>query len=196
MADLSIIKELRLSYDNLEEKELTFPLKTMDIKFKLKEYIPMETKLSIATSCLELSIMDVESENISTVDTTFCKIVRDYLLVAEYTDIPLTDDIMESYNLLDSCGLLDFVLENIPEKEAIFVDKTISSKINEYYSLRQLTNDLGYKLEGIVDAINGDLAFNMDKLKDLKLDEIVAQQKVIEQNNKKIKKQENKLKDK
>lgn len=196
MADLSIIKELRLAYDNMEEKELTFSLKTMDIKFKLKGYIPIETKMSIATTCVDLSVMDIESEQISTIDTTFCKIVRDYLLVSEYTDIPVTDDIVESYNLLDSCGLLDYVLSNIPDREVIFVDKTISSKINEYYAVRQLTNELGYKLQDIVNSINSDLAYNMDKLKDLNLDEIIAQRKVIDNNKKKIAKQNEKIEEK
>lgn len=190
MADLSIIKDLRTIYKNIGEKEVTIELETGNIDVKVKKYLPYEDKRVIIESTVEAG-MDVDVKTVlAKLDRGSMRIVKEYLLIKMYTDIPVLEDILETYNLFTASGLKELIFEHIDEKELREINVGIEDLIDEFYRIQDISNMTGYKLEEIVKGINGDLANTIGGIKDLKLDEIVAKQKVLNKQNSKIEKLE------
>ena len=194
MADLSIIKDLRTIYKNIGEKEVTIELETGNIDVKVKKYLPYEDKRVIIESTVEAG-MDVDVKTVlAKLDRGSMRIVKEYLLIKMYTDIPVLEDILETYNLFTASGLKELIFEHIDEKELREINVGIEDLIDEFYRIQDISNMTGYKLEDIIKGINGDFANTIDGIKDLKFDEIVAKQKVLNKQNSKIEKLEKQTK--
>lgn len=194
MAKLDIIKDLRSIYNNLEEKEILFESTIGSYKIKMKTYIPYEEKKVIIDGSVESGV-DVDVKTIlATFDTNLVRIIKEYLIIKYYTDIPVLEDILETYNLITYSGLKDFVLSHMDEKEMKEINEGIDCKISEFYRIQKLSNELGHKLEGIVASINGDLNDTISGLKNIDINDVIAKQKVISGQNDKIKKMNSKKK--
>lgn len=166
---LSIIGDLRTNYNNMGMKEVTFKLPTGDFTYNIKPFLPYGEKKTIIDSSVDGGV-DVDlSTVLYKVDRGTINLVKEYLLVKFYTDIPVLEDILETHDLFNATGLLKSVLENIEKDELEYIDNAIEDAIEEFYRLQHMTNDIGYKLEGIVNAINGDLNTMTTQLEDIDL---------------------------
>lgn len=166
---LSIIGDLRTIYNNMGVKEVTFKLPTGDFTYNIKPFLPYDEKKVIIDSSVDGGV-DVDLATVLyKVDRGNINLVKEYLLVKFYTDIPVLEDILETHNLFKATGLLKSVLENIEEDELKYIDNAIEDAIEEFYRLQHMTNDIGYRLEGIVQAINGDLTKMTTQLEDIDL---------------------------
>ena len=186
MSKLGIIKDLRAVYKNRESEKVKFELPTGEIEFEIKKYIPYKEKRVIIESVIEAGYdVDVKTV-IQKLDESTMDVVREYLIVKSYTDIPLSDDILEMYDLITYSGLKDFVISKISEKELDEIDTGILYGIGEFNEIRKLSNSLGHKIEGIVEMINGDLSTTLDEFRNVNINDIVAKQKLIEKQNQKL----------
>lgn len=183
---LAIIGDLRTIYKNLEDSKYTIKLPTGEFTYSVKQFIPYDEKKIIIDSSVDAGI-DVDLATVLyRIDKTNINMVKEYLLVKYYTDIPVLDDILETYNLFTATGLLKCVLENILVDELKIIEKGIDDSIEEFYRLQKMTNDIGYRLEGIVEAINGDLSsmvqevdrLDMTSLKTKSLEDVSKKHKV------------------
>lgn len=166
---LSIIGDLRTIYNNMGNKEVTFKFPTGDFTYNVKPFLPYEDKKTIIDNSVDSGV-DVDLATVLyKVDRGTINLVKEYLLVKYYTDIPVLEDILETHNLFAFTGLLKSVLENIDKEELEYINNAIEDGIEEFYRLQHMTNDIGYRLEGIVQTINGDLTKMTTQIEDIDL---------------------------
>lgn len=112
-------------------KELTKEPKTVkfeDIEFEVKNYLPIIDKMAIIKLCLDNSIDEDKKFDSAMLDMVF-----NYSLAKYYTNLKIEDDVPKMYDLLESTGLMDCILQNIPIKEIEFLEECIESGLEEEF---------------------------------------------------------------
>ena len=83
----------------------------------IKAYLPFLTKVTLADKLAKATTLDNDTGNINVKSDVnyllFCRII-----IEQYTDLKVeTEGFYEEYDLLNEAGLLDKILQMIPEKE-------------------------------------------------------------------------------
>jgi len=129
---------------------------------EVKQYLPIIEKVGLVSAVYnsakyEDTDLKIISEN--TLDIAFKN-----LLVETYTNLTLSKNPIESYDMLVNSGLYDVVCDNIPEKELLdlqqVLDNHIITKQNEFeqsmkleYIIKNAIDNLLFKLEDFVNSI-------------------------------------------
>lgn len=100
----------KIATDNLKSKYLKDNL-------HVKTYIPYLTKVTIADKLARVTTLDKESGNVKVNSSAnyllFCR-----MIIEQYTDLHIeTEGFYEEYDLLNESGILDKIMQEIPEKE-------------------------------------------------------------------------------
>ena len=129
---------------------------------QIKQYLPITEKVGFASAVYnsakyEDTDLNIISEN--TLDIAFKN-----LLVETYTNLTLSKNPIESYDMLVDSGLYNVVCDNIPEKELLdlqqVLDNHIITKQNEFeqsmkleYIIKNAVDNLLFKLEDFVSSM-------------------------------------------
>jgi len=133
----------------MEFKDLKLELKTTDVKFLfgdkevlVKQYLPVRDKHAIVI----MATTGAQVENV--ISRVLMDAYLHLLIVENYTNIEFTEDEKENilgvFDLLQTNGLIDLVIENMPqaEYEYLFNEASIhANNLNEYY------RSFGYTLQ-------------------------------------------------
>ena len=115
---------------------------------EVKQYLPVEEKLELVSKVLELSHDENNFANPIKVEI-FMKLT----IIEYYTNISFTEKQRENpakiYDLLSSNGVIDKVIENLPEEEYEYILFGVEKTITSIYKYRN-------SLYGILDAISTD----------------------------------------
>lgn len=160
----------KLAYSKLgiktsqEIKTITFN----DQLIEVKQYLPIEDKLKIVENVLNHSAEDKRFYNIGKIEV-FLTLEVFY----NYTNITFTDKQKENpaklYDNLNTSGLINGVIEAIPEQEFLFLYKLVKKTIKSVYSYSN-------SVMGILDTISQDYS-NLD------FDATMIQQKLADPEN-------------
>lgn len=134
-------------------KELTKEPKTVqfeEIEFQTLQYLPIIDKMSIVKLCVENSINEDKKFDSAMLDMVF-----NYSLAKYYTNLAVTDDVSKMYDLLESSGLMDCILQNIPIKEIEFIEECIESGLEEEFLAIERENTFVNVIKKLVEDING-----------------------------------------
>lgn len=129
---------------------------------QIKQYLPITEKVGLVSAVYnsakyEDTDLNIISEN--TLDIAFKN-----LLVETYTNLTLSKNPIESYDMLVDSGLYNVVCDNIPEKELLdlqqVLDNHIITKQNEFeqsmkleYIIKNAVDNLLFKLEDFVSSM-------------------------------------------
>ncbi len=129
---------------------------------QIKQYLPITEKVGLVSAVYnsakyEDTDLNIISEN--TLDIAFKN-----LLVETYTNLTLSKNPIESYDMLVDSGLYNVVCDNIPEKELLdlqqVLDNHIITKQSEFeqsmkleYIIKNAIDNLLFKLENFVSSI-------------------------------------------
>ncbi len=129
---------------------------------QIKQYLPIAEKVGFASAVYnsakyEDTDLNIISEN--TLDIAFKN-----LLVETYTNLTLSKNPIESYDMLVDSGLYNVVCDNIPEKELLDIQQALENHIitkqNEFeqsmkleYIIKNAIDNLLFKLENFVSSI-------------------------------------------
>ena len=109
------IKEFTEKYnaiatDRLKEEYLSDNL-------HIKTYLPFLTKVTLADKLAKVTTLDKDTGNVNVKsDVNYLLFCR--MIVEQYTDLQVeTEGFYEEYDLLNESGLLDKIMQMIPEKE-------------------------------------------------------------------------------
>ena len=158
----------------------------------IKTYLPFLTKVTLADKLAKVTTLDKDTGNVNVKsDANYLLFCR--MIVEQYTDLQVeTEGFYEEYDLLNESGLLDKIMQMIPEKEITefkmicdFKQKDIITNQYEMHSYisNQVTRFgelIGVTLKPIMEKISEQLE-NMDE-KDI--DKIA---KALERGLKKVK---------
>lgn len=123
---------------NTSEKDCTFS----DIKFKVKNYLPLKDKISLIRSIVSGCFIEYE-EGIKYYDSIYKELFKVVYITEFYTNVKLptttmddegkkirVTDVFKAYDSLMS-GLFKEIIKNIPDSEIEFIDEHIDNAIFE-----------------------------------------------------------------
>lgn len=139
-----------------------------DQEIEVKQYLPIQDKLQLISSVVNLSSDDNGFINPVKVNT-----FMELYLVYYYTNIEFNeeekDNFIQTYDLLSQSALLKNVLLNIPEDELEMIEEGVYNTISELYAYKN-------SVMGILENISADYS-NLD------LEASKIQQKLADPNN-------------
>ena len=162
-----------IATDRLEEDYLKDNL-------HIKTYLPFLTKVTLADKLAKVTTLDKDTGNVNVKsDVNYLLFCR--MIIEQYTDLQVeTEGFYEEYDLLNKSGLLDKIMQMIPEKEItefkmicdmkkddlLFNQSTPKAFINQ--QIERITNIASVTLKPVLDKLATELE-NMDDEKITKL---------------------------
>lgn len=132
----------------------------------IKTYLQFLTKVTLADKLVNVTILDKETGNVNVKsDINYLLFCR--MIVEQYTDLQIeTKGFYEEYDLLNESGLLDKIMQMIPEKEItefkmicdmkkddiIFNQSTPKAFINQ--QIERVSTILGITLKPVLEKIS------------------------------------------
>ena len=146
----------------------------------IKTYLPFLTKMTLADKLAKITTLDKDTGNVNVKsDINYLLFCR--MIIEQYTDLQVeTEGFYEEYDLLNESGLLDRIMQTIPEKEItefkmicdmkkddiIFNQSTPKAFVNQ--QIERISTILGVTLKPVLDKLATELG-NMDDSKIEKL---------------------------
>ena len=140
----------------------------------IKTYLPFLTKVTLADKLARVTTLDKDTGNINIKsDVNYLLFCR--MIIEQYTDLQVeTEGFYEEYDLLNESGLLDKIMQMIPEKEIkefkmicdmkkddiIFNQSTPKAFVNQ--QIERITNIASITLKPVLDKLATELE-NMDE---------------------------------
>ena len=171
------IKEFCKEYSNRIDK-----LKEgyLNDNLHIKTYLPFLTKVTLADKLAKVTTLDKDTGNVNVKsDVNYLLFCR--MIIEQYTDLQVeTEGFYEEYDLLNESGLLDKIMQMIPEKEIsefkMLCDMKKSDIIQNKYEMHSFIIDqvdrfgtlIGVTLKPVLDKLTTELE-NMDDSKIEKL---------------------------
>jgi len=104
-------------------------------KVEVKKYLSIAAKSVLAETVMDSCIGNDDS-GLSKVDYTLRKLNRDMALVLNYTNLEFDkDDFIEEYDWLAESGVLEYIVEQIPEDELWIVQNLLDDEIEQKIDL-------------------------------------------------------------
>lgn len=136
------------------------PVQIGEETIAVKQYLPIQEKLGLIGRVIELAHMQDENYSNPVKAAAF----RDLEVIFAYTNITFTDkqkeDPAKLYDLLYSTGIIDAVIDNIPEDEYISIVVGVNESIEAVYKYQ---NSIFGILNGIKNSYK-DLEFNVEDI--------------------------------
>ena len=138
------------------------PVQIGDETIAVKQYLPIQEKLGLIGRVIELAHMQDENYSNPVKAAAF----RDLEVVFAYTNIAFTDKQKEEpaklYDLLYSTGVMDTIINNIPEDEYTSIVVGIEDSIEAIYKYQ---NSVLGILDGIKKGYN-ETEFNIEEMQE------------------------------
>ena len=130
-------------------------------KIEVKQYLPFQDKLGLITDVLNLIQDDNNFMNNAKLDVMFKMHIVLYYAEINFTE-KQKEDLWKLYDLFENSGLLNKIIETVPEEE-------YQQLYAWTYSIARNIYDYRNSIYGILDAIKndyGDLDLDIDKLRE------------------------------
>ena len=151
--------------------ENTIPVQIGEETIAIKQYLPVQEKLGLIGNV----IMAAHEQDQNYSNPVKCDIYAELEIVFAYTNISFTDkqkeDLPKLYDILKSSGLIDNVLDNIPEKEINMIFSGVWRSIESVYQYQN-------SVLGVLDIIKTD--YNSMKLDIDSLNQAITDPETLE----------------
>lgn len=161
----------KVSFSKLKCKinEDSIPVQIGEETIVVKQYLPVQEKLALISRVVELA--HDQDRNFS--NPVKAQVFRDLEIVFAYTNITFTDkqkeDLPKLYDMLESSGALNQIINSIPEDEYLAIVCGIRESIEAIYKYQN-------SILGILDTISTDYS-------NLNFDASEIQKKLADPNN-------------
>lgn len=109
------IREFTEKYNKIATNSLKNSFLNENIK--VKTYIPYLTKVTLADKLAKITMSDSKTANVK-INSSANYLLFLHIIIEQYTDLEIeTDGFYEEYDLLNEFGLIDKIMQLIPEKE-------------------------------------------------------------------------------
>ncbi len=151
--------KISLNKLNLKIDESVKTLKFNEQDIEIKQYLPINEKLDFVSWVINQSADELKFYNVGKLE-----VFKSIGFIKFYTNINLTDkqleDAPKTYDLLVSTGLVDKVINDIPDFEVQWIDDVLMDTVNAIYKYNN-------SVFGILDAVTTDyknLNFDVSEL--------------------------------
>lgn len=132
------------SYLEVQNDEYIYELTFNDKIIEIKQYLDIISKVTLVDMVVASSIILDEDTGIKKLNRGYQEMMFDYLLIKNYTNLDLTNNYTEVYDLFKKSGLLDLIIENIPDDEIdmlyFLVDEAIQNELDAIEKENTFTN--------------------------------------------------------
>ncbi len=159
------------------EKTKVITFKEIDIE--VKQYLPIDSKIDLIDRIVAGSYEEIEEAKIF--NSVQYDILFTYLIAKYYTNLNLSDDkVLEMYDILKSTGLIDEILEAIPEDDFDYIKGHLESRISEVEKGIERRTNIGYALDKFLTNFNGDLTNAISVVEKFNPEDVEQVKKMIE----------------
>lgn len=156
-------------------KEVVFK----EVSIEVKQYLPIDLKIDLIDRIIDGSYEEIEGAKIF--NSVQHEILFIYLTAKYYTNLNLSDDkVFEMYDILESTGLMNAILNAIPEEELNYINEHLDSRISEIEQSIERRANIGYALDKFLTNFNGDLSNAVKVVEKFNPEEAEQLKKMIE----------------
>lgn len=145
-----------------------------DIKIEVKQYLPIQQKLTIMGEVLEYSAEDQNFANPIKVETYL-----QFAVLENYTNLTFTDklksDPAKLYDLINSTGFYEEIIKHIPTEEMAALKAGVDAIIESYYKYRCSIYGIIENISNNYQNLNADLMEVANQVKDPEMLSFVKQ---------------------
>lgn len=134
-------------------------IKFGELEIEIKQYLPIEEKAMFVELVLQNSFNEDQYKPL------ISKITYDICLVKQYTNVNLTANNSEMFDLITETGLLETIKNNIPTTELEFLEKQCKLAILQHKLELKNSNNLGNVIKDFVKNITGNMPELLETLK-------------------------------
>lgn len=139
---------------SLKKKEEVKIIKINDLDIEVKQYLPINDKVDLITRVVQSS----HNPDVNYYNPILLEVISSLEIIMAYSNISFTEkqkeDVSKLFDLLDSNGIINQIIEAIPEEEYNFILDSIDETIDSVYTYQQ-------SALGIMNAISKDYS-NLD----------------------------------
>jgi hypothetical protein len=122
-------------------------------RIEVKPYISWIEKKILCEQVID-GCMEENPNGIVSCDFFMQKLIKDLKIISSYSDIELEDEVVNDYDFLIQCGLLELVKSRINQDELSFIDEMIDCGIKQKIEIgNSLSNIVASKLQVLIDKI-------------------------------------------
>ena len=169
--DIMTVAEFVELYENDKTKDKTEVVK----KLKITPYIDYEMKISLADNIIKNSNVDKETGNI-VLNSPLRFIFFVYTIINKYTNVRMgAGDMLGDFNALNSRGLVEYLMKQVPEKElsefTTVVDMVCNDLITNKTEIHAFVNEVLNALAELMGAFS-----NIgEQFKDVDFEKVLSQ---------------------
>lgn len=119
----------------LKEKKEIKTITINNVQIEVKQYLPINNKIDIITNVIN----NTQDQN-NFPNPVKIEVLATLELIFAYTNLSFTEkqkeDVAKLYDLLDSNGIINEIIEAIPEEEYRFLIESLDDTIDAVYSYR------------------------------------------------------------
>lgn len=119
----------------LKEKKEVKTITINNVQIEVKQYLPINNKIDIITNVIN----NTQDQN-NFPNPVKIEVLATLELIFAYTNLSFTEkqkeDVAKLYDLLDSNGVINEIIEAIPEEEYCFLIESLDDTIDAVYSYR------------------------------------------------------------
>lgn len=147
------MSKIAFSKLGLKKKEEIKTITINNLQIEVKQYLPINEKLDLIVRVINAC----EDEN-NFVNPVKVEVISSLEIIFAYTNLSFTEkqkeDVAKLYDLLQNNGILDLILEEIPDEEYCFLIESLEDTIDALYAYRT-------SVLGILDTVSQDYT-NLD----------------------------------
>lgn len=137
-----------------------------DQNIEIKQYLPIEEKLDFLTKVIN-KVVEQSPNFLNSVQATTLSALE---MIYTYTNIQFTEkqkeDFCKTYNLMDENGLIEKILDCIPNSEKCMLQDGLNSILSDLYAYRNSARGILESLSTDYNNLNLDIESLQEKIKD------------------------------
>lgn len=115
----------------------------------IKKYINFSIKKVMISNILESA--KIQQDGLTKIDYAFLKIIKDVVVISQYSNIEIEDDIIYAYDYLKENKIIEYIFSKIDKDEIAFIDEVLKAEIEQIYRLdNSIENILSKTLNNLI----------------------------------------------
>lgn len=168
MATKPTFNKLNLDKEKIKEIET---ININGVEIEVKQYLPINDKLKVIQNVLSFIQADEMSTGRKFKNPLQLEAIEIMEVIRAYTNITFTekqamDNLDKTYDLLDSNGVIDVIINAIPAEEFDILNKSMDESVEEYYKYKNSTAGILDMLATNYETLNFDVDALREKLQD------------------------------
>lgn len=147
-----------------------------DCKIRVLQYLPIQEKADLVSYVVNAAI----DENTGCFSPVRVNVYYGIAIMDKYCGISFENaDVIEAYNIVDSTGILDRIMNAIPEEERIFMESLLNDTIEDISRYNSSFAGVMHSMSGEATSLDESLQSILEKIKNKEGLEVLSEIKNV-----------------